>query len=461
MRGYIFITRLRYRWRYVAVTAAPLALATVGYFAVAPWFMLIGAAIAVAGVWGVATSHNRWLHKVTMATINATDFDSSDRLEAEGSWEEARLALAINRLAHTAVSAEGRNESVTRYHETILDAITDGVLVVDDQGGLAYSNSAAQSMFGLSGSGNDNTVTQPTSKVNAFEVADVAATCLATASFQRVDIQLFNPTRHLVLSAAPISVQGSNERRALLIVRDTTLEHRQAESLTEFIANASHELRTPITVIQTSVETLKHGEKFDGIESEFLDNIDAGAKKMARLVAELMELTMIETRQTVLNMAPVAVNDVIHATYAELRPVARKRGVLLQTDISQESPYVSADFDKLQRAASNLVANAIKFTSPGDKVLIGTELVGPDVAIHVSDEGRGIDPEDLPHIFERFFRKYPEPDEDQGFGLGLAIVKNIVEQHDGTVSVDSSLTVGSKFTITLPASASPTDINER
>ena len=449
--------RFRYRWRYVAVTATPLIMGGVGYFAVAPWFLLIGAVIAVAGVWIVATAHHRWLHTVTMSTINATDFNSSDRLEVVGRWEEARLALAINRLAHTALSAAGRSESINRYHETILDAITDGVLVVDDQGGLVYSNSAAQLMFGLQGSGDYDADAQPASKVNAFEVADAAATCLSTASFQRVNIQLFNPTRHLVLSAAPISVQGSNERRALLVVRDTTQERRQSESLTEFIANASHELRTPITVIQTSVETLQQGGKLDGVEAEFLDNIDAGAKKMGRLVAELMELTMIETRQTVLNLAPVAVDDVIQATYAELHSVARKREVDLQKVQSDEATYVSADFDSLQRAVSNLVSNAIKFSSPGDTVRIGHQVVGTNVELTVEDEGRGIVPEDLPHIFDRFFRKYPESHIEQGFGLGLAIVKNIVEQHDGIVSVDSNLTVGSKFTITLPVSASPHD----
>ena len=449
------MTRLRYRWRYVVVTAAPLALAAIGYFTVAPWLMLIGAVVAVAGVWIVATAHHRWLHDATMSTINATDFDSSGRLQVVGRWEEARLALAINRLALTAVAAEGRSESINSYHETILDAITDGVLVVDDQGGLVYSNSAAQMMFGLSGG--EISDTQPSSKVNAFEVADIAATCLATASFQCVNIQLFNPTRHLVLSAVPVSLQGANERRALLIVRDTTQERRQSESLTEFIANASHELRTPITVIQTSVETLQQGGNFDGVEAEFLDNIDAGAKKMSRLVAEMMELTMMETRQTVLNLAPIAVNDVIQATYAELHSVARKRNVELETVQNDQTTYVSADFDKLQRAVSNLVSNAIKFSSQGDNVRIGHEVIGTNVDITVEDEGRGIDPEDLPHIFERFFRKYPMPEDDQGFGLGLAIVKNIVEQHDGTVSVDSNLTVGSKFTITLPISASPLD----
>ena len=452
------MTRLRYRWRYVAVTAAPLALAVIGYFTIAPWLMLIGAVIAVAGVWIVATAHHRWLHTVTMATINATDFDSSDRLQVVGPWEEARLALAINRLALTAVAAETRSESINAYHETILDAITDGVLIVDDQGGLVYSNSAAQLMFGLSGG--ENTVTQPSSKVNALEVADIAATCLATATFQRVNIQLFNPTRHLALSAVPVSLQGSNERRALLIVRDTTQERRQSESLTEFIANASHELRTPITVIQTSVETLQQGGKLDGIEAEFLDNIDASGKKLGRLVAELMELTMMETRQTVLNLAPIAVDDVIQATYAELHSVARKRKVDLETIQRDQATYISADFDKLQRAVSNLASNAIKFSSPGGKVRIGHEVIGTNVELSVEDEGRGIDPEDMPHIFERFFRKHPMPEDDQGFGLGLAIVKNIVEQHDGTVNVDSTLTVGSKFTIKLPISASPPDDRE-
>lgn len=460
MRGSHILMRLPYRWRYVVVTVPTLTLAVVGYFAVAPWTVLIGTAAAALGVWFVTASHHRWLHSATMSTISTLGIDSSHRLEVVGRSEEARLALAVNRLAARAILAVGRAHSVASYHETILDAIADGVLVIDDRGGMLYFNSAAQSMFGISDLTEEDNAPQLAFKINAFEVAEAATTCLTTGSVQRINIQLFNPSRHLVLWAAPIGAQGSTEQRALLVVTDRTQEHRQAESLSEFVANASHELRTPITVIQTSVETLKQGWGLDGLEAEFLDNIETSGKKMGRLVAELMELTMIETRQTTLNLAPVAVNDVIQATYTELRSVARKRAVALDTELSDESPYVRADFDKLQLAVSNLVTNAIKFSSPSDKVRIAADIVGTNVNIIVVDEGRGIDPYDVPHIFERFYRKNPESEDNQGFGLGLAIVKNIVELHDGSVHVDSQLTVGTKFTITLPLSASPLDRSE-
>lgn len=457
MRGSHILMRLPYRWRYVVVTVPPLTFGLVGYFALAPWALLIGAAATALGVWFVTASHHRWLRSATMSTISTLGIDSSHRLEVAGRSEEARLALAVNRLASRAILAVGRAESIASYHETILDAIADGVMVIDDRGGMLYFNSAAQLMFGLADLTEEDNAPPLASKINAFEVAEAAATCLTTGSVQRVNIQLFNPSRHLVLWAAPINVQGHNEQRALLIVTDRTQEHRQSESLSEFVANASHELRTPITVIQTSVETLKQGWGLDGLEAEFLDNIETSGKKMGRLVAELMELTMIETRQTALNLAPVAVNDLIQATYAELRSVARKQGVALETQLGDESPYVSADFDKLQLAVSNLVTNAIKFSSPGDKVRIDADVVGTTVNLNVVDEGRGIDPNDVPHIFERFYRKNYEQEDDQGFGLGLAIVKNIVELHEGTVDVDSQLTAGSKFTISLPLSASPLD----
>ena len=172
---------------------------------------------------------------------------------------------------------------------------------------------------------------------------------------------------------------------------------------------------------------------------------------MGALVDELLDLTMFDTGQMAMHLVPTDVAAIVGATCEELRPVAEKRGIELKIDGLCSGLLVNADVDKLQRMLANLLTNAIKFSTTESVVEIGCEPRGATVAIWVKDEGRGIDAEHLPHIFDRFFRTQPDADDELGFGLGLAIVKNLAELLGGTIGVESTLGVGSTFTITLPA----------
>ena len=444
--------RVPYRWRYAIVVALPLTVSFLTYVVVAEWTVWIGVAIAIVGVLLVAQSHGRWLRSVTESTLDVRGVDSERRVGVHLASEEARLANAINRLAEAAIAALALESANRRYHETILDTIDDGILVVDGAGGLVYCNSAAQSMFGFSSSTDDGDQSQPlTSKVNVIEVSDAASECVRDGSTVRSECTLFNPTRHLDVLAAPVDGDDNSGRRALLVVRDTTAERRLSVSLNEFIANASHELRTPITVMLSTVDALRVGGKLSAVEDEFLGRMQASGKKMGALVDELLDLTMFDTGQMAMHLVPTDVAAVVAATCEELRPVAEKRGIELRIDALCSGLIVNADVDKLQRMLANLLTNAIKFSTTGSVVEIGCEPRGATVAIWVKDEGRGIDAEHLPHVFDRFFRTQPDADDEPGFGLGLAIVKNLAELLGGTIGVESTLGVGSTFTITLPA----------
>ena len=444
--------RVPYRWRYAIVVALPLTVSVLTYVVVAEWTVWVGVAIAIVGVLLVAQSHGRWLRSVTESTLDVRGVDSERRVGVHLASEEARLANAINRLAEAAIASLVLESANRRYHETILDAIDDGILVVDGTGSLVYCNSAAQSMFGFSSSTDDDDQPPPlTSKVNVIEVSDAASECVRDGSTVRTECTLFNPTRHLDVLAAPVDGDDNSGRRALLVVRDTTAERRQSVSLNEFIANASHELRTPITVMLSTVDALRVGGKLSAIEDEFLRRMQASGKKMGALVDELLDLTMFDTGQMAMHLVPTDVAAVFAATCEELRPVAEKRGIELRIDGLCSGLMVNADVDKLQRMLANLLTNAIKFSTTGSVVEIGCEPRGATVAIWVKDEGRGIDAEHLPHVFDRFFRTQPDADDEPGFGLGLAIVKNLAELLGGTIGVESTLGVGSTFTITLPA----------
>jgi len=444
--------RVPYRWRYALVVAVPLAVSTLTYIVVDEWTVWVGIVTAIVGVLLVATSHGSWLRSVTETTLDVRGVDSERRVVVHLASEEARLANAINRLADTAIAALSRESANRRYHETIMDTIDDGILVVDSAGGLVYSNSVAQSIFGFSSTLADGDQPQPlTAKVNVIEVSDAARECLRNGSAVRSECTLYNPTRHLDVLAAPVDGDEKSGRRALLVVLDKTDEHRLSETMNEFIANASHELRTPITVMLSTVDALRFGGQLTAVEDEFLGQMQASARKMGVLVDELLDLTMFDTGQTALHLVPTDVAAIVAATCEELLPVAEKQGIELNVDSLCPGLIVNADVDKLQRVLANLLTNAIKFSAPGSVAEIGCEARCESVVIWVKDQGRGIDAEHLPHVFDRFFRTQPDVGDEPGFGLGLAIVKNLVELLGGTVEVQSTLGVGSTFTITLPA----------
>lgn len=446
------LRRVPYRWRYVGAVAVPLLAAAIGYVLDAEWTIWVGIAVAIISVLAVANAHGKWLGSVTSATLEVQGADSTRRVDLHPASEEARLANAINRLADAAIAALNSESATRRYHETVLDTIDDGILVVDQAGTLTYSNSAAMLMFDFSSTdAEDEQLPLLSSKVNVVEVSDAARECVQTGSTIRQTCTLFNPTRHLDVWASPLDGDGDSGRRSLLVVRDKTAEHRLATALNEFVANASHELRTPVTVMQASVQALQMGGKFTGAEAEFLDRMLASTRKMGGLVDELLDLTMFDTGQTALNIAPIDIADIATSTCEDLRPIAGRKGIELDTASLCRDLMVNADADKLQRALTNLVTNAIKFSEPGDVVELGCEARGEWVAIWVKDEGRGIDAEHLPHIFDRFFRTQPDVNDAPGFGLGLAIVKNIAELLGGSIEVESTLGVGSTFTLLLPA----------
>ena len=460
MQGLNIARRMPYRWRYVVVVVVPLSLSVVAYILIAEWTVWIGIAASVVGVLFVARSHGQWLGSVTASTLEVRGSDSTRRVSVHPASEEARLANAINRLADAAIAALEAESATRHYHETVLDTIDDGILVVDHAGVLTYSNSAAQSIFEFESATDQDGQPQPlSSKANVIEVTDAAMECVQTGSTVRRSCTLFNPTRQLDVWASPLDGDDDSHRRALLVVRDRTAEHRLTTTLNEFIANASHELRTPITVMLASVEVLQLRDQMTGVDAEFLERIRASARRMAVLVDELLDLTMFDTGQTALHMVPVDVAVIALETCEELRPIAEQQGISLDTVGLQPNLTVNADVDKLQRALTNLMTNAIKFSEAGSMVEVGCEARGESVAVWVKDEGRGIEADHLPHVFDRFFRTQPDVNDDPGFGLGLAIVKNVVELMGGTVEVESTLGVGATFTMLLPALHQESSLN--
>ncbi len=218
----------------------------------------------------------------------------------------------------------------------------------------------------------------------------------------------------------------------------------------DFIANISHELRTPIASLKALVETLQDGAIADKeVAQDFLHRMHLETDKLAQMASELSELSRIESGDSPLNLKPLDVAEVVRRAAERLRPQAERAQLELILDMPANLPPVIGDEDRVEQVLVNVIHNAIKFTPRQGRITISSLVEGDQVLISISDTGIGIPAEDLPHIFERFY-KVDRARSGGGTGLGLAIAKHIVQAHRGRIWAESEEGKGTTITFSLP-----------
>jgi signal transduction histidine kinase len=248
-----------------------------------------------------------------------------------------------------------------------------------------------------------------------------------------------------------IPYNGPQEDEIGLLINsfNQTLERLETlfTSQQRFLADVSHELRTPLTVIKGSIDLMR---RMKSLDQESLISIDQEAGRLTRLVGGLLLLTQAESGKLPLNIKPMELDALIMEVFQEMRVLAGSKVTLKMTEIDQLQ--INGDRDRLKQVMLNLVANAIQYTPEGGEVYLSLSKVGDQTKIIVRDTGPGISAEDLPYIFERFYRaeKSRTRGSTTGFGLGLSIAKWIVENHGGQIKVESKEGKGTTFAIWLP-----------
>lgn len=293
--------------------------------------------------------------------------------------------------------------------------------------------------------------------LRAPDVIDAIARVAAGADAQQVTwSERFPHELWFDVRVAPVSLSGAFV--IVLSFLDLSEPRRLERMRSDFIANASHELRTPLASLLGFVETLQGPARDDpAAHAQFLPIMADQARRMSRLIDDLLSLSRIEQTQHVRPAARVDMADIVRRAIAELAPLATDEGADIQLK-SPQNAWVSGDQDELIRLVENLIENAIKYgAKPDERARVSVEiaLLGQDVILSVSDEGPGIAPAHLPRLTERFYRADAKSSRAKGgTGLGLAIVKHIAVRHSGRLGIESEPGRGARFSVTMPQNKS-------
>jgi two-component system phosphate regulon sensor histidine kinase PhoR len=366
---------------------------------------------------------------------------TGDTLEALG-HSLNQTASRLDRTIHTLT--EERNLS-----SAILGSMVEGVAVVSGAERLVFANPGFAEILGLD--------VPPVSGSALLEVVRqtelIEAVRRVLGGEPRVESEIVTGTlRQHFFAATVAAVRAGETSGAVLVLHDIT-ELRKLERIRrDFVANVSHEFRTPLTAIQGFAETLLGGAVDDPQNRDrFLGIILEHARRLARLTEDLLKLSQMDADRLELELRRASVSQLIESCYETARHRASEKELSLFLDVPPRLPDVLVDPRRVQEVLQNLLDNAIQYTLPEGKITLSAEAAGDEVIFTVSDTGIGIPRVDQPRIFERFYRvDAARSREAGGTGLGLAIAKHLVEVHDGRLWVESEVGVGSSFHFSVP-----------
>lgn len=382
--------------------------------------------------------------------IASGDFENT--IEVKSPDEIGQLTETFNNMASelksTLSAISGEKEKV----ETIVQYMTDGVLACDTNGEIIHINPAAKKLLGL---GEDECKNfDELFGENEISVAQISY----FKNFDALERVINRDSREISAYFAPF--KNSDEVGGIVVVlRDITEREKLDKSRKDFVANVSHELRTPLTTVKSYAETLDDCLDDEQIDKEmfrsFLKTINSEADRMTRLVKDLLLLSSLDHSMKDMPMDMVDISSLTSSIVERLAHSAKEKNQTLIYEPTNKLPMIYGNSDRLEQVITNVITNAMKYTPNGGKITVSSMYMYDSVTIKVKDNGIGIPQKDIGHIFERFYRVDKARSREMGgTGLGLAIAKEIIEAHDGEISIKSSPGSGTEVMICIPANVS-------
>lgn len=418
---------------------------------------LLSCVIAGLLAYWIAANTTRPLLRLTKTAIdlsksNFQDPDLIDRIPSNTEDEVGELTRSLHLMAiqlHAQLEAQ---EIERRKIENVFQVMTDGVLIIDPNGIVRMINPAAESMFGVE---KQKVLGRSLAEgLRHHQVVELWQSSQQSGKPQSSLLEI--STQRLYLEGFARPMEGNPPADTLLLFNNLTRQRHLETIRRDFVSNLSHELRTPLASLKALTETLQSGALDDPPAAHrFLQRMETEVDALTQMVAELMELSRIESGRVPLQLKPVDAKEVITSAVDRLHLQAERVRLGLHVRCPEGLPAVLADFTRLEQVLVNLLHNAIKFTLPGGEIWVEASLQKGgnghpgNVVFSIRDTGVGISADDLPRIFERFY-KADRARSSGGTGLGLAIARHTIEAHQGKIWAESVEGKGSTFYFSIP-----------
>ena len=419
------------------------------------WFLLcaiVGSTIAFAYI-----AWRQWIapwRQIEQLVQQIATGDRPRTFLVDGAAQPRRVGLALENIFGRQQHLDRRISEATSGTQTVLSAMQDGLLVVDSSRRVTLVNETFRQLFA------PREISPGAPLLDAVRNSQLDKLIVATLGAgeqKQTELNLLDPQnqweRWMQVSAVPMKDDVGGMTGAVVLFHDITELKRSDQMRSDFVANVSHELRTPLSILRGYIETLIDDPKSSSEErGRILEVMERHSKRLGLLVDDLLMLAQLESADSNLQLSDVDLLKLFGDVAHDWKKKFAEKGLAVVVDLAPDLPMIRAEEARLQEVLYNLLDNAVKYSGENGGVRLRAEQGRGEIALSVSDDGVGIDKNDLPRIFERFYRadKARSPEGIRGTGLGLAIVKHIAQLHGGRVEAESELGKGTTIRVILP-----------
>jgi len=424
------------------------------------FYALVAVGLIVAlGVW------RKWISPWKDARELADDIveqRAPRKFLISGNPEARHVGLALEKLMDRRGDLEKRVRESESSAQTILGAMPDGLAVVDERRTVQLMNPELRRIFGIGEKVSGGTLLE---LVHNAAVDRLAVEAIRVQEPQRDSIELSrggSEPRELEITAVPFGENSPDTKGAVILFRDVTHFRKVEKMRRDFVANVSHELRTPLSIFRGYLETLiDDPHQPPGELLRILEVMERHSNRLNALVEDVLSLARLESPGMELTLSDVDLPELLHSIMRDWEKRLAAKQLKSHLNFPGNLPRLRADETRLQELIYNLLDNAVKYSKPGGTVFLRAEPAGDSVRISVADQGIGIPDNDLPRIFERFYRAdKSRSSEHSGTGLGLSIVKHIAQLHGGSVVAESVLSKGTTISVLLPVRGAAASVTQ-